>query len=197
MPGAEPGRRFARVVRGVLSEKDCAELFSKVNTKGFTPALRNLGMGRQSLQPWVRDGHRVIVDSSALAGYLLEVLRPHLPATMPDGSRLVGLNERCRFLCYTPGQFFEEHIDGCYERPRGHAREGDRSFITVQLYLHDVPAAYGGATNFLEGQEYSLGHQPEAGSVLLFTQDLVHEGSLVKAGLKYTLRTEAMYSSRE
>lgn len=34
---------------------------------------------------------------------------------------------------------------------------------------------------------------PLAGSVLLFTQDLLHEGSEVKAGIKYTMRSEVMY----
>ena len=29
----------------------------------------------------------------------------------------VELNERCRFLCYTPGQHFPAHIDGTYIRP--------------------------------------------------------------------------------
>merc|ERR1712224_351219 len=85
------------------------------------------------------------------------------------------------------------HQDGSYVRPHGHPNAGDRSRITVQLYLHDIPDAYGGATTFFPGMHYSVKHQPEAGSVLLFTQDLLHEGSLVKEGIKYTLRTEVMY----
>ena len=34
----------------------------------------------------------------------------------------VELNERCRFLCYTPGQHFPAHIDSTYIRP---AAKGD------------------------------------------------------------------------
>merc|ERR1712137_1140362 len=140
------------------------------NEKGFTPALINVGRDLQELIPCVRDGHRVIVDSPDLASWLLEVLRPHLPEELPNGLRLVGLNERCRFLCYTPGQSFEEHLDGCYRRPRGHPQEGDCSQITVQLYLNDVPTTYGGATTFFPSlKEGSVSYQPEAGSVLLFT----------------------------
>jgi hypothetical protein len=168
-----------------------------VNAKSFTPALLNIGRGMQQLSPYVRDGHRVIVDSPELAAWLLEVLRPHLPAQLPDGSHLRELNERLRFLCYTPGQSFEPHFDGMYQRPRGHPRAGDRSKITIQLYLHDVPEHCGGATRFITGGSDSVKHQPEAGSVLLFTQDLEHEGSLVREGIKYTLRTEAMYAPRE
>merc|ERR1712232_674565 len=159
---------------------------------GFTPALLNLGGGNQQLIPGARDGHRVIVDSPELADWLFQVLLPVLPFELEDGSRLVELNERCRFLCYTPGQQFQAHCDGTFERPEGHPRSGDFSYVTVQLYLHDIPVSHGGGTAFmLPGKPM---HQPEAGSVLLFSQDLVHEGCLVKEGLKYTLRTEAMYA---
>lgn len=183
---------FARVVRGVLSEEECTELIARVNIKGFTPALLNIGRGHQQLQPVARDGHRVIVDCPELAAWLLEVLRPHLPEHLRS-SDLVDINERCRFLCYTPGQSFEAHADGRYTRPVEHPHAGDRSLVTVQLYLHDIPPANGGATTFFPGRGAEVCHQPEMGSVLLFTQDLIHEGSLVKAGLKYTLRTEVMY----
>mmetsp|Transcript_114808 Transcript_114808/g.356584 ORF Transcript_114808/g.356584 Transcript_114808/m.356584 type:complete len:367 (-) Transcript_114808:88-1188(-) len=185
---------FARVVRGVLCDEECAELLAHVNAKGFTPALVNMGGDLQQLMPHYRDGHRVIVDSPEVAARLFEALRPHLPDQLPNGSRLVELNERLRFLCYTPGQSFDEHYDGCYRRPLGHPRMGDRSYVTVQVYLHDVPEDCGGATTFYPGRGSAVAYQPEAGSALLFTQDLPHEGSLVKAGIKYTLRTEAMYS---
>lgn len=187
---------FARVLRGVLTEEECASLLSRINGKGFTPALLNVGHGMQVLAPYVRDGHRIVVDCPVLTEWLLDVLCPHLPATM-YGSSLEGLNERCRFLCYTPGQRFEAHTDGCYRRPKGHPKEDDISTVTVQLYLHDVPASHGGATTFFPKTSSEVGHQPEAGSVLLFTQDLLHEGSLVTSGVKFTLRTEAMYTSRE
>lgn len=194
---AKAGSCFAKVVRSVLSEENCAALLSKVNAKGFTPALLNVGMGQQQLRPEVRDGHRVIVDSPCFASWLLEVLRPHLPEQLPDGSRLEGLNERLRFLCYTPGQSFDEHFDGMYRRPHGHPKAGDRSVITVQLYLNDVPEELGGATTFDPSRAEAIGYQPEAGSVLLFTQNLSHEGSLLRNGLKYTLRTEVMYTRRQ
>jgi len=150
--------------------------------------------------PEVRDGFRVIVDSQPLAEWLLEVLRPHLPAVLPDSDGyftdcLYNLNERCRILCYTPGQEFAEHHDGSFTHPISQAT----SRVTVQVYLHDVAVENGGATTFLfdglSDDAKALPCQPGAGSVLLFTQDLLHEGSLLKGGLKYTLRTEAMYKS--
>lgn len=191
---AQYKQSFARVLQNVLDEEDCAALIASVNKKGFTPALLNMGGGCQQLVPGARDGHRVIVDSPQLTEWLFQVLRPYLPDELEDGSRLVELNERCRFLCYTPGQQFPPHCDGCFERAEGHPQAGDFSFVTVQLYLNDVPRSHGGATTFLAAGRPN--HQPEAGSVLLFSQDLMHEGSLVERGIKYTLRTEAMYSKR-
>eukprot|EP00971_Amphidinium_carterae_P155535 3084401-Amphidinium_carterae.2 len=44
------------------------------------------------------------------------------------------------------------------------------SKVTVQLYLHDVPASAGGATTFLCGKQ-QVPCQPSAGCALLFTQD--------------------------
>lgn len=184
---------FARVLNGVLDESDCAELLKHVNRKGFTPALINIGAGMQQLMPEARDGHRVIVDSPQLTGWLFEVVKPYLPQTCAGGS-LIDLNERCRILCYTPGQYFAPHNDGRYSRPQGHQNAGDCSRVTFQLYLHDVPEHAGGATNFLSfDEEQKVRCQPRAGSVLLFSQDLYHEGELLNNGLKYTLRTEAMY----
>lgn len=187
------GTSFARIVRGVLDEDDCAQLIACINQKGFTPALLNIGMGRQVVAPEARDGHRVIVDSPELTAWLFEVLKPHLPDMLAE-SKLVDLNERCRFLCYTPGQHFAPHRDGRYVHNADHPNAGDFSRVTIQLYLHDVSRQAGGATNFLtRNEEPAVRCQPVVGSVLLFTQDLYHEGELLTEGLKYTLRTEAMY----
>jgi predicted 2-oxoglutarate/Fe(II)-dependent dioxygenase YbiX len=187
-----PHGSFARVVHGLLDERDCAELIDRFNAKGFTPALLNIGRGRQQVAPEVRNGHRVIVDCPSVSTWLFEVLRPHLPAELYGGS-LVELNDRLRCLCYTPGQEFSIHMDGNYRRPQGHPRAGDSSRVTVQVYLHDVPEENGGATTFEFGEGKRLPCQPKVGSALIFTQNLMHEGSLLTKGLKYTVRTEAMY----
>lgn len=113
--------------------------------------------------------------------------------------QLVDVNERLRFLCYKPGQIFKLHTDGMYQRPAegqcAGENAGDLSMITVQLYLHDIPKEFGGATTLIPPESIGdrVAYQPEAGSVLLFTQDLPHEGSRVEKGIKYTVRTEVMY----
>lgn len=183
----------ARVVRGVLSEEQCAMLLSASNDKQFTPALLNLGGGQQALATNIRDGYRAIVDSPEVAAWLFQVLHPFIPARLHDGSRLVELNERLRFLCYTPGQIFHEHLDGAYQRPHGHARQGDVSRVTIHLYLHDIPKTFGGALTFFPSSLEPVYCQPEAGTAVIFTQDLPNEDSPVKQGFKCYLRAEAMY----
>lgn len=178
---------FARVVRGVMDEEDCAELLQCINRKGFTPVLISSGKGKQSLQATARDGFRVTVDCQELVNWLFDVVRPHIPEEL-SGMRLVDLNKRCRFLFYTPGQYFAPHLDANFQDTSGKI-----SRVTLQVYLHNVPVENGGATTFLFQGSPPLPCQPGAGSLLIFKQDLLHEGSLIKHGLKYTFRTEAFY----
>eukprot|EP00425_Heterocapsa_triquetra_P036829 CAMPEP_0195080778 /NCGR_PEP_ID=MMETSP0448-20130528/22410_1 /TAXON_ID=66468 /ORGANISM="Heterocapsa triquestra, Strain CCMP 448" /LENGTH=319 /DNA_ID=CAMNT_0040113757 /DNA_START=1 /DNA_END=958 /DNA_ORIENTATION=- len=198
VPGKLARGSFARVVRGAIDEEDCAELLAAANAKGFTPALLNIG-GKQALDPVARDGHRAIFDCPELTAWLFKVVEPHLPPEL-YGDGLLDLNERCRVLCYTPGQEFGSHCDGSYRRPGCHPDAGARSRVTLQLYLHDVPKENGGATTFHFdpwSDKEDVPHQPRAGDVLLFTQNLLHSGSLLTAGVKYTVRTEAMYGVRK
>jgi prolyl 4-hydroxylase len=207
-----PGFSFARVVDGVLRESECTEILRSLNTKGFTPALVNIGHGYQQYLPEYRNSYRVVQDSPPLADWLLEVLRPHLPQTMsgahsqwrvPATLTLSEVNARCRFLCYVPGQDFKPHKDGGEMRRARGARSAntarDLSLITIQLYLHDMPPQIGGATRFLvpaadRTRHPDVSYQPRAGSVLLFTQELMHEGAVVSAGRKFAMRSEVMYA---
>jgi len=204
--GFVPDFSFARAVDGVLTEPECAEVLQSLNAKGFTPALVNIGNGMQQYQPKYRDSYRVVQDSPPLANWLLEVLRPRLSVETMEGQQtqwrvpqrltVSEINERCRFLCYVPGQQFKPHADGGQMRRRraqgSPSSARDLSVITIQLYLHNMPPECGGATNFI-GQPDAR-YQPRAGSVLLFTQELMHEGAIVSVGRKFTMRSEVMYS---
>ena len=189
---------FAKMVHNVLVPAECAALLAAVNAKGYTPALTNFGDGIQGLDPGYRSSGRCIVDSPELASHLFELVKAHVPPTLFGGGTRSALqvrevNERCRFLCYRPGQAFAPHCDGCYTRPPGHPAQGDTSRVTLQLYLHDLPEDHGGATTFIGRDGDRVPCQPRCGSILLFTQNLYHEGSLLRKGLKYTMRTEVMY----
>lgn len=65
----------------------------------------------------------------------------------------MGLNERFRFLRYDAGDFFSSHRDGTYVRDmeKGEDRRGERSRITVQIYLSHVEK--GGATTVYSNDE--------------------------------------------
>ena len=55
----------------------------------------------------------------------------------------------------------------------------------------------GGKTTFMSGfngpSERDVGVTPKIGRVLVFQHDILHEGSLLVAGTKYTMRTDVMY----
>jgi hypothetical protein len=194
---AMPIQNFARMVHGVLDPSECAALIASVNEKGFSPALTNYGDGCQVYDPRYRSSGRCIVDSVDLARHLFHILRPHLPPVFYAGTRaeirVHELNERMRVLCYSPGDKFHPHCDGCYYRPETHPSAGSKSVVTVQLYLNDLPEENGGATTFI-GRDRRVPCQPTAGSALIFTQNLYHEGSELTRGFKYVIRTEAMYA---
>lgn len=154
--------------------------------------------------PGNRLGWRCIFDCPAFAQYLFGALAPVLPKIYQNED-IADINERCRYLFYEPGQAFAEHYDGCYQRDPGHSTEKEgrrcRSRITLQLYLNDVPAKDGGATTFIADSRGARGANdipcnPKAGSILIFSQNLLHEGSTLESGCKYTMRSEVMYCPR-
>lgn len=111
------------------------------------------------------------------------------------------VNKRLRFLKYGAGQFFRPHCDGHYQESREDERV-IRTQFTVHLYLNDSKAEAGeeadlegGATSFLSSDEKrKLDVNPKAGRVLIFQhRRLNHSGDDVKAGFKYTVRTDIMY----
>ena len=59
----------------------------------------------------------------------------------------------------------------------------------------------GGSTTFLQGvpardhgrHPDDVAFQSRPGSVLVFQHDILHEGSLLKEGRKYTVRSDVMY----
>ena len=85
------------MLHNVLSPKECLELIDLLNVNGFTPALLDIGRGRQHLLSEVRDSLRSIVDSPEPSAYLCDLIAPHLPRTTSSWqgeAHLDGLNER-------------------------------------------------------------------------------------------------------
>lgn len=168
---------------------------------------------------------RIMIDSFELADWILRKVQPYLQdiqevpgarhrtftrnqaeprnSKLPPGAtipsvRLSRLNERLRFLKYGPGQFFQQHRDGCYYTPD----KAEVSYYTLQLYLNgDAENLTGGATRFHHpsrrrqaGERDYIDVEPRTGRALIFEQaSLLHSGEEVTEGMKLTIRTDFLY----
>jgi 2OG-Fe(II) oxygenase superfamily len=205
--------KFAVLIHDLLSVSECEELLKaaeSTNDGKWEPALVNIGYGRQALLTDVRSCDRIIWDDFDVVDSLLQRIKPYLPAnviTLKDAVHIHGngpkkrketwqmtrLNERLRFLKYTPGMYFREHCDGSYVTPDGE----EISFLTVHLYLNGRGDLHGGATRFYgfdcrEGSVYDV--DPAPGACLVFQhRALMHSGEEVVKGTKFTVRTDIMY----
>ena len=180
--------KLAFVLDNVLTEDECKALIEETEEKGYEAALLNVGNGRQVLDTTNRNSKRCIVDSEDQAGWLWDKIKDFIPDTW-NSYPVVGLNERLRFLKYEGGEYFKAHMDGTYVRPDG----SERSYITIQLYLNE--GFEGGNTTFLSNHSEleDRGVVPRPGRILVFQHDILHEGSLLVKGTKYTMRTDIMY----
>ena len=187
LPQASDAGKVAFTLEKVFSKEECQQLVVMTEERGYIPALINVGGGREVLMQDVRNNDRCIIDDVALAATIFERVKHTIPEVF-KGRKVVSLNERLRFLRYKPGQKFEPHMDGTYERPNG-----ERSMITLQLYLNE--GCEGGSTVFLDWNEKN--HEevvPKIGQVLIFQHDILHCGAEVRQGVKYVMRTDIMYS---
>jgi prolyl 4-hydroxylase len=175
----------AFVIHDFLTPEECAAFTAAAEAVGFTDAPITTSRGFV-MRPDIRNNTRVIIDNHSWADLLWERLRA-LPLPTRHGAAPSGLNERLRFYRYDPGQSFNAHHDGHYERPDG----SERSFYTVMVYLNQ--RCTGGHTWFPRGD---LSVPPETGKALVFYHRQLHEGQAVQQGRKYVLRTDLMYPLR-
>jgi len=198
--------RLAFFVDSVFNVGECRAVIAAAECFGFDRALVNEGNGREVLDVDTRNCDRCMIDDEPFAAELYERVRSALPQSWTDGSgqawRAVGLNERLRILRYKAGSSFARHMDGGFER----AGSGERSFMTVMLYLNDGEAAasaaefQGGSTHFMGFEEGSAASEravavaPRVGRVLAFEHWRVHEGEVVRRGVKYALLTDVVFA---
>eukprot|EP00005_Dracoamoeba_jomungandri_P014886 CAMPEP_0174269214 /NCGR_PEP_ID=MMETSP0439-20130205/40265_1 /TAXON_ID=0 /ORGANISM="Stereomyxa ramosa, Strain Chinc5" /LENGTH=216 /DNA_ID=CAMNT_0015357865 /DNA_START=29 /DNA_END=679 /DNA_ORIENTATION=+ len=187
-----PGK-FAFTIENVFTEEECGELIKKAEEGGFEPATLSVEPGVQVYRPETRNNYRYMVDDFENSALLFERIKEHLPeewgaSTSKIRKRLHSVNERLRILRYDEGQKFNRHHDGWF------TREGQRSYLTVQLYLNQ--GFVGGETTFFLGSNESVAVPvvPKTGMVLVFQHDILHEGSLLQKGRKYVIRSDVMYS---
>ncbi|CAG8792807.1 652_t:CDS:1, partial [Acaulospora morrowiae] len=137
---------------------------------GYEPALLNVGRGRQELNTNMRNNSRHILDDEQLADALWFRVKDLVPDEWNDFP-VVGLNERFRFLRYDPGERFNYHQDGNYQRPDG----SETSFLSFLLYLNE--GFVGGETAFARSNK-KIKVTPKTGRVLIYEHSLNHEGAV-------------------
>jgi hypothetical protein len=163
------------VVHDFLSPDECARYIAVSEEAGYGDAPIST-LGGPVMFKEMRNNDRVMIDDVTLAADMWERLGPLFPK--PAGSWVpCGLNERWRFYRYDPGQQFNWHFDGYYERS-----PLDRSAYTFMIYLTGNVA--GGATEFnlrLEGgvrdDDPIVRVQPQAGTALVFPHNILHRGA--------------------
>lgn len=179
------------VLHDFLTADECQCHINATEAAGYGDAPITTARGPQ-MRKDIRNNDRVMVDDVPLAAELFARLHPFLPAVAAWAA--VGLNERFRYYRYTPGQKFDWHYDGCFERPNG-----EESLYTFMVYLND--GCTGGDTQFnlsrhggIRMDDPVLRVTPAAGKALLFRHRILHTGAVVLAGTKYVLRTDVMYA---
>jgi hypothetical protein len=197
------------LIKDVLSPEECKAIIAATESIGFLPdaPIRDDGSEASIL------AHNVywVVDQ-AFHDRLWTRVCPHLPAEI-SGKRARGINRRFRVYRYVPGAEYRCHIDGAwppsgvhpvtkayqYDASPNDARQS--SLFTFLIYLNDE--FEGGETTFFipsvrEGVINAYPVKPIIGGVAVFPHGetrgaLLHEGTGVRMGAKYVIRTDVEY----
>ena len=179
------------VIHGFLLPAECEASIARTEAMGYEDAPINTFSG-PAINKQMRNNDRVMIDDPALAARLWERLEPFIPQRRGNW-QATGLNERFRFYRYDPGQQFDWHFDGHYERS-----PTEQSAFTFMVYLNE--GCGGGATEF--DFRFVIGDRndtwlssvvPETGMALVFVHRILHRGAPVTSGRKYVLRSDVMY----
>lgn len=166
-------------VDNLLNQVECEEYITWSENDGYGEAPITTAFG-PVMNKAVRNNERVILDDRSLAQLLYKKVKPFVIDRF-QGMKAIGLNERFRFYRYTPGQYFNWHMDGAYRRNYKQV-----SLFTLMFYLNDDFS--GGRTEFNNFKVH-----PQAGRALFFYHRQEHKGDDVLTGCKYVIRTDVMY----
>lgn len=139
---------------------------------------------------------RIQFDDPQLAARIFGRLYDHIPVDVEDefGYTWIihSMNPHFRLVRYTEGQRFDRHEDGfSYMSSPLPDATLLRTFVSVNVYLNDVPADNGGVTHFID---HGVSVQPRKGMASVFeVNNVFHEGRAVTSGEKYILRTDIVY----
>lgn len=196
---AKRGQLAARV-EGALTAAEAASWVALSEASGgYVDATLNVGDGYEVLARDIRNSQRWLVDvTPEVIASLWDRVKHAVPEDIVPGWRPIGLNERLRFLRYHPGQSFERHRDGVFQR----IPLEEESRVTLLLYLNE--GYEGGFTTFYsaagnDGAKLT-GREPDAvpvipatGMALVQDHRLLHGVPPLLAGVKYVVRTDIMF----
>lgn len=142
-----------------------------------------------------RNSRCVLNDQTSADDILNQLVKVfQFPQILNEGDKsvkFVGLNKKLRFCKYDVGDHFAKHYDYYSQADENVTR------FTVMIYLNE--GFEGGETRFLQHDyPHTLNFQisPKVGDCIVFSQEdnrLLHEGASVTKGVKYILRTDAIY----
>jgi hypothetical protein len=183
--------QLAFTLENVLTADECKQLIDGSEQCGYTGALVNIGPNQDVLDTQYRKSSRFMIDDKEFVSKLWSRICDQIPVSF-ESYEVCGLNEHLRFLRCDSGDYFKRHCDECYLRPDS----SELSLITIQIYLNE--GFSGGETSFMgKSKDDRLGVVPKTGMILVFDQNLYHEGSELIDGRKYTLRTDVMFKNYE
>jgi predicted 2-oxoglutarate/Fe(II)-dependent dioxygenase YbiX len=168
----------------VFTAAECDRWIERIQSAGTELATINTKHGNE-VDSQIRNNRRVIFDDPEWAHELFERVKDQVPQEIHEMS-LAGVNERLRCYEYQAGQRFAPHSDGAFVRD-----DRERSWYTYMVYLNEE--FEGGETVFFVEPEVII--KPRMGSALLFQHPIIHEGSEVRVGVKYVVRTDLMYAT--
>lgn len=196
------------LIKDVLSVSECSSIIAAAQSVGFTPDAPIMSSCEASV---LAHNFYWITDISFTAR-LWQRVKPYVPEQV-DGKLVRGLNRRFRVYRYVPGAEYRCHIDGAWP-PSGINPANDNyiydsspptakqsSLYTFLIYLNDDFEA--GETTFFmpsihDGVMNAYPVKPVMGAVAVFPHGegkgaLLHEGSGVRTGAKYIIRTDVLY----
>lgn len=187
------------LLENVLTFAECNELITLAeNENEFTTAKISAGYEGSIINEDIRNSSRLVIEDKELSNKLFHKIKDFLPKKWYMNDKFIEyelykLNDRLKFLKYEPGQKFSKHCDANFSLDDSYCPE-HLSLFTCQFYLNEVEI--GGETTFYKdgGFTKDLTIKPKIGQVVIFEQeDLVHEGSMVRDGVKYVIRCDVMY----
>ncbi|KAI9101188.1 hypothetical protein DFS34DRAFT_578325 [Phlyctochytrium arcticum] len=184
-------------IESFLSPSECLEL----RTAFLKKQPLDVSSHAQTRATAFRDNDRSAFHAPALSNIMwnssgLKELFESCPALCHIGKKLrpFGLNDNWRLYRYRPGQRFGPHYD---EEAEGEGLQ--EGVFTLLIYLSG--RLEGGETVFYRGtsrtKKLVVSVPPTTGMALLHAQGsrcLLHEGAIVKSGLKWVLRSDVMYT---